>query len=87
MLQDGAESRVRERVGVIVREDPAEGDRFRDGARGRQATQAHEQAQGGLGARVQVEPVHDDDGDGGASQVGEGVEPEPDVAGQVGDVG
>ena len=80
MLQNRADSRVRERVGVIVREDPAEGDRFRDGARGCQASQAHERAKRNLGARVQMQPVHDDDGDGGASQVGEGVEPEADVA-------
>ena len=86
MLQDGADGRVRQRVGVIVREDAAQGDRLGDGTRGRQAAQAHEHAERGLGARVQVQPVQDDDGDGGAGEVGEGVEPEANVAGQVGDM-
>ena len=86
MLGDGAEGGFGHGVGVIGGEDVAQRDGFGDGARGRQGAQAHEGADGDFRARGDVQVAEDEDGDAGADEIGEGVQTETDVAGQVGDV-
>lgn len=86
MLNDGADGRFPESPCEVVGEDAVERDGFCDGAGGRQGAEADDDAQGGFCARVHLQAAEDEDGDGGADEVGEGVEAEADVAGQVGDV-
>lgn len=87
MLDDGADGRFPEAPREIVGEDAVlERDGFGDGAGGRQGSEPDDDAEGRLGAGVHLQAAEDEDGDGGADEVGEGVEAEADVAGQVGDV-
>ena len=87
VLGDGADGGLPQRPGEVLGEDALEQDRLGHGAAGRQGAEADEAAQGRLGAPVHLQPVEDGDGDRGADEVREGVEAEPDVPGQVRDVG
>ena len=85
MFQDGANRRLRQRESVVMVEYPLKRDCLRNRTSRRQTSQAYQHAQRGLGPLTHVQPIDDHDRNGRTGQIGESVQAEPDVAGQVSD--
>ena len=86
MLDNRANGRFPKRPRIVVSENILQRDSFRYRAACRKRTEANEDTKSDFRTLIHLQPPKDEDWDNGADEVGKGVQSEPYVTHQVGDV-